>query len=300
MKLLHISDIHGDLDSLNTVADFARKRNDLEVIVCTGDLLGQCLPEEKVRLMLQAHNDILKRVYINERPIQNVFEFKEVLSFLLQRGDKAAEVYRAIEQEFEKNAEIQYSTIREVLAKFPQKVLTIPGNWDSQQYFYHFEEFDIHKKIREVGEVEFGGYGVDLATPTFLPLTKIIPYSEDELYNFLVENIPEVAVTHTPPRGILDQTLQGNKGSWAVLAYLRNPEESSNLFLCGHCHESFGVIKPKGLRTLVINSGNLGKYKDCSHQRSFIEINYENGKEISILPYEIRPDGTINLIKREQ
>ena len=47
MKLLHISDIHGDQVALSIVRNFASKRHDLEIIVASGDFLGPMLKKRR-------------------------------------------------------------------------------------------------------------------------------------------------------------------------------------------------------------------------------------------------------------
>ncbi len=313
MKILHISDIHGDLNALNTVRKFCEERKDLEVLVCSGDLLGQCLAEKQAKVMRYSFNLIIDNVTADGRKMQNVTEFKEVLekikaSYNTPEGintpesiKKAIEDYTGSEQEFNKNAEAQYRALANVFSQFPQTIFTIPGNWDSKAYFDYFGKYNIHEVPREIDGIEFIGYGSGLDIPTTLPPTKKIPYSDIEMYNTLVDQVPEVAVTHVPPIGILDKgESRKHYGSWANFAYIRNPDESSDLLLCGHVHGAAGAIRPNGLRTLVVNAGNLGEYPDSPSKGSFVEIDYKNAENISAKPYVIAEDGSVCEIKAKE
>jgi Icc-related predicted phosphoesterase len=307
MKILHISDIHGDLNALNTVRKFCEERKDLEVLVCSGDLLGQCLTEKQANVMGYSFNLITDNVTIDGRKIQNIIDFKEVLDRIKTSCNtpegikKAIEDYTGSEQEFNRNAEAQYGALASVFSQFPQTIFAIPGNWDSKAYFDYFGKYNIHEVPRQINGIEFIGYGGDSAVPTTLPPTKRIPYSDIEMYNTLVKQVPEVAVTHVPPIGILDKG-EGRKhyGSWANFAYIRNPDESSDLLLCGHVHGAAGAVRPNGLRTLVVNAGSLGEYPDSPSKGSFVEIDYKNAENISAKPYMIAEDGSVCEIKAKE
>lgn len=297
MKGLHISDIHGDLEALDAVRKFSQERKDLEVVVCSGDLIGTPLSDTSSKKMREKFGFILNSIETNGPvPIEKIFELIGQDPNAPQELKEAVKVYKEAEGSFDIYAKRSYEEIASLFSQFPQTILTIPGNWDSKQYFKYMKKFDIHKKTVEINDVEFGGYGGADVIPIFLPPTRIVPYDEDELFNFLTENSPEIAVTHMPPRGILDRNGKGNIGSWANLAYIRNPEDSSNLMLCGHCHESVGATKPENLTTLVINPGNFGTCVNAPAKRCFFEIDYRNGRGTSVKPYKVE-NGEVREIK---
>lgn len=297
MKILHLSDVHGDLEALTAVKDYALESKP-DVTVISGDLLGQCLSVGEAKEMQAMVGNIAGKVQVNGRSISSVSELKQAIEILLERKDGDAQIYRKIERVFDREAEKQYSDIKGVLDKFPETVLTIPGNWDSTQYFEHFGDFDIHKETREVGDVEFSGYGEGNSTPILLPPTKVIGYSEEELFALLAKEMPEVAVTHNPPKFLRDKNSDGDHvGSWAGLAYVRNPDRSSDLLLCGHVHEDAGVMKPDGLETFVVNAGNLGRFRDSPVRGCFVEIDYDKEERTSIEPYRVLDNGEVFKIK---
>ena len=113
--------------------------------------------------------------------------------------------------------------------------------------------------------------------------------------NHLANEIPEIAVTHAPPALILDNTPDGTHiGSWENFAYIRNPDESSDLLLCGHAHEDGGAKKPERLKTLVVNAGNLGEFKESPTKGCFVEIDYKGPEDISVTPYRIGDDNEVH------
>lgn len=284
MKLLHLSDIHGDLVALSTIKNYALKRHDLEVIVFSGDGLGECLNRSQIEIKQAAYSFIESRVQTSE-PLS----FENVLYHLLTSEEapadikKAAKDYVKVVREFDKNAEKQYSELVDIFKRFPQQVLTVPGNWDSPVYFKFFEEFDIHNKSKEINKIKFAGYGGDNWIPVCVPETRTIGLSERELHDFLIQEDPDVAVTHVPPKSLQDEG--GNMGNWANLCYIRT--ESPILSLCGHAHESRGIGKERHQETIVINPGNLGHYDGALNKGTFYEIELNKKGVISAIPYII-------------
>ncbi len=296
MKIGHISDLHYNIPSLRTIKDWAEE-SDLEVIVCSGDFLGPCLPFEKAKEMQGALDYIRSNVYADiSVSLTKVLEILRKKQTPDKKLNSVVQVYSEAERKFDERAEEQYLTIKEFLSQFPQTVLTVPGNWDSTKYFDILGEYDIHKKTREIDDVEFSGYGASLGTPIVLPPTRIIRYSEDELFDFFTKEMPEIAVTHVPPRKVFDKDSDGDHvGSFANLAYLRNPEQAPNILLCGHCHEGKGAGVPDGLNTYVVNPGNLGSYDNSPEKGVLLEIDYNNGKNIKVKPYGVGNEGVNEL-----
>ena len=136
MRISLISDIHGDLDACASLEGFLKDNDDVGVVVCSGDILGSCLSLEQAQEMHEAFKYILQNVRLDEKK-----SFEDTLEFLKMTGgdfQKAAETYEGVVKEFDKNAESQYTTISNMLERVPQQVLTVPGNWDSKQYFDYF------------------------------------------------------------------------------------------------------------------------------------------------------------------
>lgn len=291
MKILHISDLEGDVDALKSVVEFARKSDDLEVVVCSGDLAGKCLPDQDVARM----NSYFQYIVENSG-IQGPVAVNDLIRDLKRMnlpgtlGD-AVEGYTELEREFDQDSERHYEEIGGFLGKFPQTVLTVPGNWDSKKYFECLGRFDIHTKTREVGDVDFGGFGTANSLVNCVPLTRAIGFSEKEMYEFLESECPEIAVTHMPPIGIKDRTYDGRHvGSKALRKYLSEDPQKSNLVLCGHVHEDAGSIQLPN-ETIVINPGNLGG-RESRTKGCFAVIDYQP-ERIEVFPYRVRNGGEV-------
>lgn len=286
MKLLHITDIHGDLEALNSAKNYAQKRNDLELILCSGDYIGECLNKRDVEKMQAAVNFIRSNIRINE-PVPFAYVLQHILKEEAPEGlKKAANDYIEIVKEFDENAEEQYRKVIDVFKQFPQQVLTVPGNWDSPHYFKFFEEYDIHGKSKEIAGIKFAGYGSANMLPVFLPYVRFIDFSEEELYDFLTEEDSDVVVSHIAPFGLQDKgSERDHDGSWAYLDYIGR--ESPILCLVGHSHEARGISKDKDVNTFVINPGNLGHYEGSPNSGTFYEIELSKQGIISAVPYKI-------------
>src|SRR3989344_1925342 len=161
MKILHFSDLHGDIESLKDLRKHSQTENNLELILFTGDLLGQCLEEEQARKMYDAFY-FIKNTVKTQEPVT----FEQILGFLMtsiqvkQEHKRAAEFYIEAQKEFDENAEISYKKILDEIKQFPQQIFMVPGNWDSLHFPHFFREYDLHKKsIKDKQELKIAGYG---------------------------------------------------------------------------------------------------------------------------------------------
>lgn len=123
------------------------------------------------------------------------------------------------------------------LLRFPQ-VLAVPGNMDSKELIRKLEPINIHGKSVRIGELEICGIG---GHPHRLDLNLFSP-SSSQL----------ILVTHKPPYGILDRTFSGKHiGSNLINAFLQRFRP--RICLCGHAHESPGMVQLEGC--LILNPG---------------------------------------------
>ncbi|MDP3027834.1 MAG: metallophosphoesterase [Nanoarchaeota archaeon] len=291
MKLLDISDVHGDLPVLESVKNHAQKREDLELIVCSGDFLGGCLSYEEGKKEGAAFGyiDDFVREHIQ---VNGGANFDSILKFILtdervpKEAKQAARDHIELVKIFDKNAKEQYQKISEVFKQFPQQVLTVPGNWDSPHYFEFFEEQNIHNKTKEINGIKFAGYGGSNMVPVFLPYARHLSFDEETLNGFLTEEDPDVVISHVAPFGLQDKGIQrDHEGSWAYLSYIGR--ETPVLCLVGHSHEGRGISKDKDVKTFVINPGNLGHYEGSPNSGTFYEIELRKEGIISAVPYKI-------------
>lgn len=83
-----------------------------------------------------------------------------------------------------------------------------------------------------------------------------------EKWELIPEDI-DILITHTPPYGILDQTIwKENVGSRSLGLKIANMKILPKLWVCGHIHESYGKIKPRKQPSIIINSSHVNeRYK---------------------------------------
>ena len=221
MKILHFSDVHGGLEELRYLRQYAQKLSDFELTIFSGDLLGPFLSQEQVQQMYKAFNFILRNVKTKKPvPVEEILRqcrFNPNSTNDLQR---AAEDYTRVESEFDKNAELRYEEALKEIEQFPGEVLMIPGNWDIQHFAKIFDKYDINQKSKIVNGVKIAGYGGSDLHPDLNPPTRGTPYNDEALYTFLTQEDPDIAITHVPPYGIYDGN-NNHSGRFANLAYLR-------------------------------------------------------------------------------
>jgi len=301
MKIAHISDIHGDIATLRTFKDFVCSRDDLEVIACTGDFFGLNpeLSNQEIKKKLKQARQMMSAYDFIRNNTDSKIPFKKVLKYILEHPNQlpdevresfpaATRDYQDYERIFVQEAKQQYEQLAEVFKNMSQKKLLIPGNWDSWPWFDHFGDSDlsVHNSSRTINNSTFAGYGESPEHTVFVPPTKVIGFDEDELYKHLTHEDPDIALTHVPPRFTTDQTSDTHLGSFGVLAYIFR--EKPMMVLCGHNHNN-KVQRVNGVEsTVVVNSGNLGKYHRQKQYGTFSIIDIDNKNIRAIDSYQIR------------
>jgi Icc-related predicted phosphoesterase len=264
MKIAYASDMHGDMEFLNIFRDYARSRNDLEVIISSGDLLGQTFNEEEIEA-LEISENVLFNVRIQNQINRKLYDLAKDIAQKLDLDEKLrtiAKTYLDLTAKLRQDSGKQYEAIKQVFDSFEKPVLTIPGNWDTVNMDDYLSKENLHEKHKtEINNVSFAGYG---ASPELMsgiiPREMELPFSEKQLYGFLKEQDPDIAIIHAPPYGFTDGVInKENKkvhmGNLGALSYLL--DESPNVVLTGHRH---GVEIVKKNNTVIINPGNLGRY----------------------------------------
>jgi Icc-related predicted phosphoesterase len=291
MRIMHITDIHGDTEHLAKAVNHSNERG-VNVLACSGDLLGQTSTVEEARQMQQAYNFVLNNVRVNGRiSVDDLFKRLRGDANAPEEIKRAVEIYATLEQAFDTNANRQYEGIDSALKDFSGKLILVPGNWDTVRQLANYDHLqlnNIHEASLDVGGIKFSGHGGAHTIPIFTPPTRIDGFSEERLFTTMKQNDPEVAVLHVPPYGILDMDDEGTDhiGSFAARSYVF--EESPNLLLCGHAHRSLGIQKAGGgdAASVVVNSGNLGRYSGAQRSGTFTEIELgENNYVKSVQPW---------------
>jgi len=303
MKMLHFTDVHDGIQELEAVRDFAKERKDLDAVMCTGDLLSATmLDNDDLGTMLNSWAFLRASIPI-EKPIPaQEFACGVRRGIIANAGRideriiRASDNYARIEEKFDEALKTHYGSLRDIIKGFPQRVLMIPGNWDTVNFDEYFGEFNIHGEIVDVSGTRVAGYGRYNFIPNVVPPTRVDEsYDPRELYNFLVDADPQIALTHAPPYGILDGTNQTQRlGDFAILSYMLR--ESPVLLLCGHKHNFIGKEQPEYARTVVVNSGNLGKYPEEPQHGTFSEIELE-GEDVKNVLFYIVQDGKVQEYK---
>lgn len=261
MRILHVSDIHGNFSDLERVIGFSDNEG-VDVFAFTGDLIGPAVSMEEAQAMNRAAAIIEASVRV-----EGQVSFSDLVRHLASEPKvskqlrEIADTFLQIEKKYDDQTNLNYIKAREIFAKskFPQ--LTIPGNWENLAYAKIFSESDLHRKTKEISGIRFAGYGLADARHIQTPLTRFLSFDEDKLFEFLSQSDPDVALVHVPPKKVLDRfSINENNyleiGSYAVRSYLA--ENSPALLLCGHAHDNLGAFKFDGdTGTVIVNSGHL-------------------------------------------
>lgn len=284
MKILYDADLHGDLELLKIIRDFAKEQKDFDVEISSGDLVGPFFNKGQVQNL-----DIATQILFNIKA-QNQFnntleEIAKKLQGMKECQDevrKAAKTYLELNQIAKPDAIRQYEQIKELFDSFEMPVFTLPGNWDLKNINDYLGRENLHNKcLGEVNNTTFAGYGGSYESMIgILPLDMQLPFSSEQAYNFLSKQDADVALVHVPPYGICDiKEDNKNIGDLGILAYLFR--ENPNLVLVGHTHRMGIQDAERNGKTIVINPGNLGRYSIYKGQENpgpfgtFVEINLD-------------------------
>ncbi len=311
-KILHFADVHGDKETLEQVVRYTQEnKEDIDVVTFAGDMLGICLSVEQGQQVNAAYGFLRK--FINQHveggedaPLDNVLGQIRLHPQCPDEVQKAIQVYEDINDSFEENAEKQYKDLAGLFGEMPQQKLVVPGNWDSQQFFDYFGKYCVHKKTgyirdKSVGDnkISITGFGESPEGVIVIPGKQTIGFNEKEMFDFLTQQDPDIALTHVPPYGFLNDVKHG--GNTALLAYMSR--ESPELMLCGHCHKARGTTLDELSGTVVVNPGNLGRYPSVEKHEpnygTFSLMEYEKDGRIKVEHYSLR-DGKFQLEAEQQ
>ncbi len=285
MKIVHISDIHNDREMARKAVEHASKI-EADAIVFSGDIADYTLNYEQSCKMYGAYQ------FLSEIKSDRPISFSQLVEIVLENEKVHSELklaardFREMETEFDKRTKEQYARISEVFEKFSKPIMIVPGNWDSANFNEFFSQCSVHKNGRDIDGLSFAGYGGSPEMPVMsgdkgsvpgIPVTRIVNYDEDEMYAFLSNADPDVAVTHNHQRvNFRNSGGVRHAGSFALTAYLRG--ECPKMVLCGHSHIPYLVEDGK---TWIVNPGNLGKYEKQDYGTfAEIELTGSNGGKI--------------------
>lgn len=148
----------------------------------------------------------------------------------------------------------------EPFAAVEAPAVLVPGNNESDTALWRAcadwrDARVLHGEATEIDGVQFFGLGAGVPTTPF-------PWSFDlteEEASAKLEHCPEgaVFVSHSPPKGYVDEARGRHLGSDAVLRTIE--KERPRLTVCGHVHESWGA-EATVAGTPVVNLGPEGRF----------------------------------------
>lgn len=139
-----------------------------------------------------------------------------------------------------------------------REVFFVPGNCDDPKLLDWSSDdegfVNIHSRIRELGKYMIYGIGGSNRTP----FSTYIEWGEEDIDELLkpvysVDRDGLIMVTHSPPRGMLDNVGYENVGSISLRNFLE--AHGARLWVTGHIHEERGKIEYRG--TVIVNPGPL-------------------------------------------
>ena len=283
MRITHMSDIHGDFETLDTALAHVVKEG-TDVLAITGDLIG---PVFDSKIAVNSNGNTEQITYANalealaqvrpkilQQTQGKISTYHDIAQALTNNSSNAplelkafASQYLASEELASKRASEQYSKIGLRLADLPNgiEVVLIPGNWDMKQITENkiLRPSYIHKTSKDVKGVRFAGYGSSLGIPyEERPIDLTIPFNSDDYSDFLLgldspEQSPEIVLLHSGPRFKTPYGFSGEE--YAGNAYLAGAKNPPALMLIGHMH-NFGIIREPNSGTVISSSGNVGRF----------------------------------------
>jgi Icc-related predicted phosphoesterase len=165
----------------------------------------------------------------------------------------------------------------QALNDLPVPVLAVLGNTDPRSATRILEDgvnlYNLHLNPMTVNDIRFVGIGGTIPIPFRSRLCLMEARAVKKLKACLTEET--VLVAHPPPYGILDLVLgRFSAGSNAVFSILQ--DHPPRLFICGHIHETPGVVSYNG--TQVVNC-TMGK----KSAGALIEYDGRNTPQVEML-----------------
>ena len=159
--------------------------------------------------------------------------------------------------------------VDEVLSDYTDLCFAVHGNCDHEVILY--ENYEVLKFIHGKS-VEFEGYSIHgVGGSSFTPFNTPSEYTEEEILRIMDDFTMgdfNILLSHCPPKGILDRTYSGvHAGCDAI----RKRMSDFDVILCGHIHESHGVVSSP---CLVVNPGPVmwGRFAIVDIERGKAEL----------------------------
>lgn len=292
MKLIYVTDIHGDFEKLKnllaeTVAD---------AYVIAGDLID--IPfynmETSIRYHeLQSYFHGLRRRMGSEGVL-----IEDFVDQLLESPDAAEEIqekgmrYQQYTIRARRVMQQKYKVLQNILStKQKSRVFCLPGNYDMDLKYTSLHENDLHLHWHQLEDLRICGYGGADVWTAGIPERYIVRYQagvtknekQNEMYHFFRAVKPHIIVTHQPAYGVHDRMAGGGTfGSPTLRTYC----DTHPVMLCltGHIHDAWGLNQVEG--TLYLNPSNFGEVTtptgDVSEGGFFYQIEIDQDKVTAV------------------
>ena len=244
MRIIHMSDIHGDFTSLDTALDYV-KDSGADVLAITGDLAGSELSEEEATEYTKALGSLHQvSGTINQISKGHADTFKAASELILNQKLAELKDFEPHAETYLKFLELVEERLRKTYGEFKQRfdglphdmrVLLVPGNWDGRCIEDVLSEESIDGKTLKYQGVKFAGYGGSNDLPVnALPPDLAVQFNEDEMYKFLTDSEADVVLSHVGPKMNLNGNLRNQHSSYALSVAML--QSQPNLVLHGHEH----------------------------------------------------------------
>lgn len=303
MKIIYITDIHGDFDKLKhllyeTVAD---------VYVIAGDLID--IPfynmETSIRYYeLQSYFHGLRRKMgqegvLIEDFIDDLLEKPNIDEEVQEKGSR----YQQYTIRARRVMQQKYKVLQNMISmKQNSRAFCLPGNYDMDLKFTSLHETDLHLQWYQLNGLRICGYGGADVWTAGIPERYIVKYRagigindrQNEMTRFFRAIKPQIIVTHQPAYGVHDGVASGGPfGSPALRTFC----DTNSVLLClsGHNHDAWGVKLVEG--TLYLNPSNFGEVTratgDVSEGGFFYQIELENNQVEKIIFKKVTEEARI-------
>lgn len=264
MKIIYLTDIHDGLKGLKEI--FLQTSPDLYILA--GDIIYKAFFSEERIIDFCTIQEELNHIASNHKIERLPYDFATMVIRYPEKYDYDLNVksglYRIMFNQAARTMKKKYQLIEKLVRKYARSTcLFLPGNYDIDLQYTALFERDIHKKTVELMGVKITGYGGAPIATSGIPEKLAVKFHEfnkegfqySEPEEFLMNELPDVAVVHNPVYGYLDKIRGiGNVGSQGLRNYVDDFPPA--LVLSGHIHEEQGIIK-KG-NTIFLNPSNFG------------------------------------------
>ena len=117
IKILHFSDYHSGDNQIEAFKKYANSRDDINLVVFSGDALAPCLSGQQAQ---QVNQDLETILNSNKKKIASVEDFEDRIKSCQASQDsrlkEAGDRYKTLESKFDETASAHYEKLRKDIA----------------------------------------------------------------------------------------------------------------------------------------------------------------------------------------